>query len=82
MAGKKSRLIGCVVFVTGTVTNSAFDAANVGDKLVLTQNAREAVEPFEDGEDGTAEEDEIGFGGRGERVVGDHGDGFATERGV
>ncbi len=82
VAGKKSGLAGAVVFVTGMVTDSALDAADVGDELMVAENGREAVEPFEDGEDGAAEEDEVGFSGGGEGIVGDHGDGFAAERGV
>ena len=61
VAGQESGLAGGVVFVTGTGTNRAFDAADVGDELMFTQNGRETVEPFEDGEDGAAEQDEIGF---------------------
>ena len=70
VAGEESRLAGRVVFVTGTGTHCAFDAADVGDKLVFAEERGEAVEPFEDGEDGTAEEDDVCFRSSGEWIVG------------
>ena len=82
MAREKSWLTRAVVASRGALAESAFDAADVGDELLLTQHRRQAVEPFEDREDGPAQKDEVGLRGGRERIVGSDGDGFAAQRGV
>ena len=52
VAGEKSGLAGRVVFGMGAGTDCAFDAADIGDELVFTEDGSEPVEPLEDGEDG------------------------------
>src|SRR5215470_3763363 len=79
MTREKSGLVWKVIVACGTFAKDVLYTSNVGHELMWLQDRGQLLEPFENGENGTTEQYQITFTGRGEGLFSNHINGCAAE---